>query len=62
MPKGGKGLGDLVVSQIQTFLGVYSGRADDNPFGVQIGIVWKGSVIEEIIQGAKRGQLLVRSP
>jgi trypsin-like peptidase len=57
MPVGGKDLGDAILGQTETFLGVYSGRVDDDSLGVQIGIVWKGSVIEEIIKGGKRGEL-----
>ena len=38
------------------FLGVYSGRVGDDNFQAQLGIVWKSSVIEEIIQAAKIGK------
>jgi hypothetical protein len=37
------------------FLGVYSGRVGDDSFKAQLGIVWKPSVIEEIIQAAMVG-------
>ncbi|NJL20550.1 MAG: trypsin-like peptidase domain-containing protein [Leptolyngbyaceae cyanobacterium SM1_3_5] len=38
------------------FLGVYSGRIGDDNFQAQLGIVWKASVIEEIIQAAQVGR------
>jgi hypothetical protein len=38
------------------FLGVYSGRVGDDEFQAQLGIVWKSSVIEEIIQAAQVGK------
>jgi Trypsin-like peptidase domain len=37
------------------FLGVYSGRIGDGPFKAQLGIVWKHSAIEEIIQAKVTG-------
>jgi hypothetical protein len=39
-----------------SFLGIYSGRADDDPLGAQIGIVWKKQVIEEIVRGGTKGR------
>lgn len=33
------------------FVGVYSGRVGDDAMGAQLGIVWKASVIDEIIGG-----------
>jgi len=38
------------------FLGVYSGRVGDDELGVQLGIVWKGRVIDEIIKGGVAGK------
>lgn len=31
------------------FLGIYSGRVDDDPLGAQLGIVWRASVIDQIL-------------
>ena len=41
---------ETVIGMGETFLGVYSGRVDDDPLGAQIGIVWKGTVVEEIVK------------
>ena len=44
-----------LIGQIQSFLGVYSGRIkssnDRDDLEAQLGIVWKASVISEIIEG-----------
>jgi hypothetical protein len=55
MPRGGQGPADAILGTSQTFLGVYSGRVGDDPLGVQLGIVWKFPVIDEIILGRVRG-------
>jgi hypothetical protein len=44
------------VGEGRRFLGVYSGRVGDDNFQAQLGIVWKSSVIEEIIQAAQIGK------
>ena len=45
---------DMVATK---FIGVYSGRlATKNPSDAQIGIVWPGEFIDEIIAGAKRDE------
>lgn len=44
-----------VIGEAANFLGVYSGRVGDDPMGVQLGIVWKARVIDEILAGMKRG-------
>ncbi len=49
--------GEQKIGRAPTFLGIYSGRLEDDPFGVQIGVVWKASVIDEIIDGLVRGKL-----
>jgi len=55
VPIGGTGFKDSVIGRVESFIGVYSGRMDDDPLGVQIGIVWKEKLINEIIQGSVRG-------
>jgi hypothetical protein len=47
---------DSILGEATGFLGVYSGRIGDDPLGVQLGIVWKGHVIDEIISGGVQGQ------
>jgi hypothetical protein len=37
-----------VIGTILSFVGIYSGRTDDDELGVQIGLVWKRSVIDDI--------------
>jgi len=50
-PRGVVGMtNETVIGMGETFLGVYSGRVDDDPLGAQIGIVWKGTVVEEIVK------------
>jgi hypothetical protein len=44
---------DGVFGRVESFVGIYSGRTDDDRLGVQIGIVWKASVINEILRGVK---------
>lgn len=41
---------DAVFGRVEAFLGVYSGRIDDDPLGAQIGIVWKSEVIDKILE------------
>jgi hypothetical protein len=45
-----------IIGQADTFLGVYSGRIGDDPMGLQLGIVWKANVIDEIVRNGKPGQ------
>jgi hypothetical protein len=47
---------DSVFGESMNFLGVYSGRIGEDPLGVQLGVVWKASVIEEIIEGGRKGE------
>lgn len=43
---------DTIFGEIQNFIGIYSGRyTGDTDFDAQLGIVWKKSVIDEIISG-----------
>ena len=39
---------DFRLGTVENFVGVYSGRVDDDPLGVQIGRVWKAAVVGEI--------------
>lgn len=45
-----------ILGQAEAFLGVYSGRVDDDPLGAHLGIVWKAEVIDEIIKGSVRAK------
>ena len=55
MPDDAKDFGDASLGESMSFLGVYSGRVGDDPLGVQLGMVWKAKVIDEIIDGKVRG-------
>jgi hypothetical protein len=46
---------DVVFGRIRTFLGTYSGRIGADELKAQLGIVWKASVIAEIIRGKTYG-------
>ncbi len=45
-----------VLGTVQCFLGIYSGRTDDDELGLQIGRVWKSTVVTETIQRGRRGK------
>ena len=51
-------IGNEVIGTIRSFIGIYSGRigAEDN-FKAQLGIVWKKTVIDEILNSKKSGNL-----
>ena len=48
--------GAEIIGQSDTFLGVYSGRIGDDPMGLQLGVVWKASVLDDIVRNGKPGQ------
>jgi hypothetical protein len=50
---------DTVFGRIRSFLGIYSGRIGKDEFKAQLGIVWKASVIMEIIEGKVYGKATV---
>jgi hypothetical protein len=50
----GKPQPNSVIGRIRNFLGVYSGRIGRGELMAQLGIVWKKSVIDEIIVGQKK--------
>jgi hypothetical protein len=54
MPRGRTDLGDAVIGEATIFAGVYSGRLGDDELGVQLGKVWKSSVVEQIISSGLR--------
>ena len=56
MPRNAKDLGESIFGTAETFLGVYSGRLGDDALGAQLGLVWKASVIDEIVRGGTRGK------
>lgn len=48
----GKLTDKTIIGTVQDFIGIYSGRVTgETEFDVQLGIVWKAKVIEEIING-----------
>lgn len=47
---------DSILGESMNFLGVYSGRIGEDPLGVQLGVVWKSAVIDEIIDGERNGK------
>lgn len=49
--KGGAIAPDTILGTVENFIGIYSGRVDDDELGIQIGRVWKASVIDEILAG-----------
>ncbi len=55
--KDGKFSDDSLIGRIRGFLGVYSGRIGKDEIHAQLGIVWKGTVIEEIINGQTNGNI-----
>lgn len=48
-------LDKALIGTVENFLGIYSGRLGEDELGVQLGRIWKGKVIEEIIAANKRG-------
>ncbi|NSY48597.1 trypsin-like peptidase domain-containing protein [Agrobacterium tumefaciens] len=46
---------DSVIGTVENFMGIYSGRLADDPMGVQLGRIWKGHVIDEVINANKIG-------
>lgn len=56
IPKRGGTDMDMMIGQASTFLGVYSGRVGDDLLGAQLGVVWKGEVIDEIANAMVRGK------
>jgi hypothetical protein len=51
---------DWTIGTIQDFLGIYSGRIDvTDVLSAHLGIVWKKSVIEEIIEGNQKDTLII---
>lgn len=55
--KEGKLVGESLIGEVQNFVGVYSGRIvnpdDKSNLEAQLGIVWKASVIQEIVIGKR---------
>lgn len=58
MPNGPELRGNEIFGTIENFLGVYSGRVGDDPLGVQLGRVWKASVVADLLAA----ELLGRHP
>lgn len=56
MPSGSSSMNDAIFGRAgQRFIGVYSSREGDDETKVQMGVVWKASVIDEIVHGATVG-------
>lgn len=54
----GKLVDESIIGEIQSLCGIYSGRIrTDSELDTQLGIVWKKSVIQEIIAGKQREEL-----
>lgn len=49
--------GDTMFGRIRGFFGIYSGRIGKGEIHAQLGIVWKGKVIDEIISGGLKGDI-----
>jgi hypothetical protein len=56
MPNG-KIDGETIIGEAQKLIGVYSGRIGEDELGVQLGIVWKIEVIDEILDARQVGSL-----
>lgn len=54
--KGGTLTGQEIFGTIRKFVGIYSGRLGADEAKAQLGIVWKATVIDEIIDGHSLGQ------
>jgi hypothetical protein len=48
--------GHEIFGRAETFLGIYSGRIGDDPLGLQLGIVWKARVLDEIVKAGAVGK------
>jgi len=49
LPEGKTDVSERVFGKGRRFIGIYSGRVGDDQFQAQLGIVWKETVIQEII-------------
>jgi hypothetical protein len=46
---------DAVIGTVSKFVGIYSGRLGDDPMEVQLGMVWRAEVLEDIVTGNTKG-------
>jgi hypothetical protein len=51
----GKLAPDSMIGTMTKFTGIYSGRIGDDALGVQLGVVWKSAVLDDILSEATRG-------
>lgn len=58
MGENGRFKDDSFTGRIRGFLGIYSGRIGKGEIHAQLGIVWKEKVINEIIEGKMKGDVL----
>jgi hypothetical protein len=54
---GGVITADTIFGRIRKFVGIYSGRIGEDEFKAQLGVVWKASVISEIVGAKKFGEI-----
>ena len=54
---GGQLTGETIIGRIRNFVGVYSGRIGADEVKAQLGIVWKASVIPEIVAARALGSV-----
>jgi hypothetical protein len=46
---------DALIESVKKFIGIYSGRLGDDPLEVQLGMVWRAVVLEDIVTGNTKG-------
>lgn len=44
-----------IIGTVTKFIGIYSGRIGDDLMGVQLGMVWRDDVLDDILTGQTRG-------
>jgi hypothetical protein len=55
-PSPGPGLrGDEIIGTVTRFAGIYSGRIGEDEMGVQLGMVWRTDVLDDILSGRTGG-------
>lgn len=53
-PEGTDSLDERIIGRGRRFIGLYSGRVGDDEFLAQLGIVWKGDALLEIMKAKRR--------
>lgn len=44
-----------MIGTVTKFVGIYSGRIGDDPLGLQLGVVWRADVLNNILSLQTRG-------